>query len=369
MPAPSKIRIATVLAALTGALGTAYADPPPAPPPPAAMTSLEEDLWKTVYGLRQPVPATEPYELWFGAAQSQRRALLEALQMYGTVYPGGAHRDDAIRLELQTLFELDTLRGLPPDALCARVQELLCDPPTLLAEHEAAYWAILCGRRDDAGAAAFSGSPDQPDARLLRDYAAYVGKYPTSRYVPRMATLLLEDRLARGDLEAARVLVDQMQRHFPAQAATAALVARWKRAATVGQAFWPMTGTPQVVVVWAGFDPAACECAQQIERFRRAHPELRAVGVNLDPTSADADAHARRLGLEWAQMNDGLGWGGAFVRTWGVRQIPRVFVVDRAGRLVGVAGADDWEPLLHAALAEPPPPSSAPASAPTGVFN
>ena len=72
------------------------------------------------------------------------------------------------------------------------------------------------------------------------------------------------------------------------------------------------------------------------------------------PVFVRHEALARELGLDWPQCNDELGWGGEFVRNWGVTHVPFVFILDRAGRLVGTATEADWAELARPAL-EPSP--------------
>ena len=365
-------------------------------------TTREEALWQRIRALTQPVPATQPYEKWFAAAQGQRGALLGRVQLYLTLYPGGTHRDEAVRLELSTLFELGTLgdRGLGP--LSERVAAYLQQPPSQAVLEEAAYWEILCRRWADttelARPRAETGEPAGPraganqagerpasaptsapalvaDARLLAAYRDYVARYPRSRYVPRMASLLFDDAARRADRDAMRDIVAALRASFPDHALTAALEGQWQCVQAVGRPFWltfqtadnrqvdtrTYQGAPVLIVVWAGFDAGARACVQSVERFRAAYPNLRVVGVNLDDTAEQAAAAARKLAVSWPQFCDGLGWGGEFVRTWGVRHIPLVFVVDRDGRLIGSAGEEGWEALTREALRPAAPATSQPA--------
>ena len=301
--------------------------------------------------------ATQPYAGWFTAARARCELLQRRAHLYLTLYPGGAHRDEAVQLELTSLFELGALRGGKIDRLCERVTELLRAPPSAGAAAEAAYWAILCQRASSAGATSqpTSAATEVPDAELLNAYRDYVQTYPGSRYGPRLAELLFEDAQRRGDNAAMQAVLEQLHAHFPRDAATAALEARWRRAAAVGELFWPAlkttdghvldrrehAGHPVLIVVWAGFDVGACAEVREIERFRREHPDVRVLGINLDNSRDEATLASQRLDIDWPQCNDELGWGGEFVRTWGVERIPLVFVLDRAGRLLGVAeGAD-----------------------------
>ena len=286
----------------------------------------EEKLWQSITTLNEQRPTTQPGNAWFAAAERQRVTLRERIRLYLTLYPGSVHRDDAIRIELATLFEIGTLRGGALEPLCTRVAQILDAPPSEAAEHEAAWWQIICQRRRSQATTTRPATPppDGVDPTLLDAYRDYIHKYPRSRYVPRLATLLYEDAQRRGDRVTAQAAVSHLGTYFPSHAATRALLADWNREAAVGHPFRVTFETPDgqvidtrqdaghqvLVVVWAGFDPAARECVASIERYRAAHPDVRVVGVNLDETREQMAAACQEAGIAWPQWHDGLGWGG-----------------------------------------------------------
>ncbi len=296
---------------------------------------------------------TQPASAWFESARRRREGLLEHAQLYGTLYPGGAHRDEAIRIELTALFELSMLQGGDMGRLRARAGDLLKTPPSVAAAGEAAYWMIL-GRR--AGAAERGATGIEPDEELPGAYWQYVQDYPTSRHVPRLASLCFDAADRRGDSDMMRAAVEHLREHFPGHVATEAVRARWHRRQMVGElleltgvdiAGQPVRleayrGQRVLVVVWEARSEASCRCVAEVERFRTENDDVRVVGVCLEGDAERTRAAARELGVDWPQVNDGLGWGGGFVRQWGLVQAPAVFVVDRSGRLVVVAGGDDW---------------------------
>jgi len=107
------------------------------------------------------------------------------VQLYLTLYPGGAYRDEAVHIELQTLFELATLEDGDFEPLCRRVQELLAAPPSPDAEQEAAFWEVTCrrvarvrGRDADTQPTTAASQPAAPlavaDTEMLAAYAAYL---------------------------------------------------------------------------------------------------------------------------------------------------------------------------------------------------
>lgn len=360
------IQAVLCVVALAGAARALTDEPPGAAPP----VDREQQLWERITPLTEPVATTQPFEDWFEAARRQRQVLLNRLRLYLTVYPGGAHRDEALRLELVTLFELATLRDGALDELCGRVEELLRAPPSADVGAEAAYWAIICRHRAARSATSrpTSAPLNAPDAMLLSLYREYLQAYPRSRYAPRIASLLFDDAARRADRAAMLEVVTHLRTHFAEHAATATLEGQWRRITAVGTSFWPALrtldgrdvtradyeGHPTLIVVWAGFDDRARRSVQEVDRLRSAHPELRVIGVGLDETAEQTAAAARELGLDWPQCNDELGWGGEFVRNWGVTHVPFVFILDRAGRLIGTATEADWAELARPAL-EPAP--------------
>jgi hypothetical protein len=337
-------------------------------PPGEPRASRERQLWEQIEVLKPQPLATQPYAGWFVAARARAELLQQRAHLYLTLYPGGAHRDEAVQLELNSLFELGALHGGTIDRLCDRVTELLRAPPSPAAAAEAAYWAIQCRRGSKLGTTSqpATAAMEIPDADLLDAYHDYLQQYPASRYAPRLAEHLFEDAQRRGDNAAMTSILEQMRAHFPHDATTTMLKARWRRATAVGELFSPelktldghaldwreYAGHPVLVVVWAGFDAGACAEVEAVERLRSAHPDMRVIGINLDDGPDEAVAASRRLGIDWPQCNDGLSWGGEFARTWGVERIPTTFVLDRAGRLLGVAEGAQWATLAERALEE-----------------
>jgi hypothetical protein len=403
------------------------------PPDDAPITPREQQLWGQITALTQADPTTRPLAAWFDAVRQQRRELLERVRLYLALYPGGAHRDQAIRLELSSLFELGTLAGGAMDPLHQRIGEILHSPPSEAAAQEAAYWAIVCRHRSRHSDAAAGPAHDWAGSDMStrpatiptmawrrgaslwhprttpwgwatggrRAVGSYIASYPRSPHVPRLASLLFEEAATRDDQAAMMDILDHLREHFPNHLATHCLEAEWRRRSAVGKPFWPRLkladlaydptashvedklslqsrapqgadalldqqpylGRPVLIVVWAGFDQSARRCAQAVEELRRGHggsgfsptrPALHAIGISLDETSEQTAAASRELGLSWPQFSDRLGWGGEFVRTWDIRSIPTVMVIDRTGKLLGSAGADDWEPLAREALGRVP---------------
>jgi hypothetical protein len=334
--------------------------------PESQPVSRDEALWQEILAANRALSATEPYSQNVEAALRPRRILLERARVYLSAYPGGRRRDEVVRLELKALFEIGTLSGGRYQPLQRQVEEYLRHPPSPAALYEAAYWKIRCERlaRIAASSQPSSAPVTRDDPALHEAYRSYIQQYPSSRYVPRMATELFDAAVAAGDLAEQRRLVDLLGQHFKGHAVTELLAAQLRRHEAVGKPFgltfqtadgteidtagWK--GRPVLIVVWAGFSERSRACVRAIEAFRSQQPDLQVVGVNLDDGERKMTAACDELGLTWPQYNDGMGWANRFARQWGVREVPCAFVVDRRGRLVGSSGAAGWRELALSAL-------------------
>lgn len=357
--------------ALAGPVGVVA---PPTTTAPAALSGAADEnadspaaqLWRRIEKLGQAVPSTQPYETWFAANRRRLRVLLREAELYLTLYPGGARRDEVIRLELSGLYELAALRGEAPTALRKRVAELLANPPSDTVLHEAAYWKLVCER---SGCVVPTGT--QPAVGGRRDMAAwqaaceaYIKAYPTSRYVPRLVTLCFEDAIARGDWQKMQAALEHMRTYFPDHPATERLAAKWRRVSALGEPVQiqlelvngevfdskSVRGRPLLVVVWAAYDDSSRRCLRAIAAYRKVHEELAVVGVALDGEPKLALRAADELGIDWPLACDRLGWGGRFVRTWAIKRLPTVLAVDKEGRLAGIASEHSWKERVRRLL-------------------
>lgn len=299
-------------------------------------------------------------------AIQKRLRLLSLVRSYLSSYPGGVQRERALRIELETLFEIGVLRGGDFKPLAQRIEQYLRHPPCSAAADEAAWWAIVARRLQEhaGGPPPASGPLGACDKALLESLRAYVKRCPKGRHVPSAMRLIFADAARRHDLDRMNACVERLRKGFPHHLVTRDLAAERKRYQAAGKPFVAVLsdaagrqvpvaswrGHPLLIVVWAGCNGRARSCAREIEAFRREHPDLRVVGVNLDASPEIGFSAARELALPWEQFNDGLGFANVFARTWGVRHVPLVFAVDRGGKLIGTAGAARWRPLAEQLL-------------------
>jgi hypothetical protein len=106
-----------------------------------------------------------------------------------------------------------------------------------------------------------------------------------------------------------------------------------------------------VICAWDSTRPASREIAREMESFIAAAPGRRAVGLCIADSPEATRQAVRDLAISWPQCNDGMGRGGEFVRSWGLRTVPAFIVIDRQGRLAGCADRSSWQKLAERAAA------------------
>jgi hypothetical protein len=326
----------------------------------------DEALWTEIAALIARPSTSQPFDRVAPAEIARREQLLARAAQYLSLYPGGRRRDEIIRLELRTQFELGALRGGDFAPLCEAAQRYARAAPSDAVAAETAYWQIVCARLAQTRATSQPATADldQIERELLPQYEAYLTRFPRSPYAPRLATLLFEHAQRRGDEPEMRKHAALLRDHFPEHAATALLAAQLRRRETVGRPFWitftrldgatcdsrEWAGRPVLIVVWSAADARARETLAAADRLRRENPALAVCGVCVDGDPVAGQAAAAALNLDWPQCFDRLGWASECCREWGVRTVPFVFAIDRTGRLRGATDGPDWPDLAAAIL-------------------
>ena len=324
-----------------------------------ATTSRDEVLWGEILEASRASLDSEPYRSDSRKATDSRRFLLNKVRLYLRLYPGGLHRDEAIRLELTALFEIGVLSNGAFAPVRAQVDQYMKTKPSRAAVEEAAFWKIQCDRIEHENAASQpTSSPVTAGcSALFSAYREYIDTYPRARHVPKLAAELFYAALDSGDVSEQRRVVARLEHDFPQHLITKTLAAQLRRIDAIGKPFsitfrtidgdeidtssW--IGAPVLIVVWGGFSEDCRTSVRKIEGFRAAHPDFHVIGINLDESVNRMNAACHELSLCWPQYHDGMGWSCEFARRWGVRKIPRIFLIDRSGLLVDVRGGEDWQ--------------------------
>ncbi|TWT45676.1 Redoxin [Phycisphaerae bacterium RAS1] len=325
----------------------------------------EETLWRAVAGLRQhPQPASQPYVERLADLRRCNAEIIDQATAYLALYPGGAHRDEIIRIELAARFELASLSADTLPAFTQRLRDVLKNPPSRESGAEAAFWKIHADRMTPQSATQPVGALRSPsDPSLIAAYRDFVRDYPSARHTPRLAQLVFEDAADRGERETMRAMLNVLEASFPEHPTTQRLAGLLRRVEQAGQGFElsfvaadgrlvnlsALRGGPIAVVVWAASDLSSLRAMEWLHARPASDSALHVIGVNLDDSPARMRASMSEREITWPQLHDGMGWGGEFVRRWAVEKLPTVFVIDARGRLVGVSSKqDEWQGWLMA---------------------
>ncbi|MGE3181377.1 MAG: hypothetical protein AB7N71_07085, partial [Phycisphaerae bacterium] len=114
----------------------------------------ESALWNAIQKLTQQDRSTATGDAWYENAREDRLRLLENIRLSQVLYPGGAHRDELIALELQARFEVAIMDNGDFTALQQRVAELFRNPVSRFAKEEAAYWQLQIDSHELTGVSA-----------------------------------------------------------------------------------------------------------------------------------------------------------------------------------------------------------------------
>jgi len=341
-------------------------------------TGSEAALWAEIETLAAlpPAPTSQPYADRFAQLRRARESLRERLRLYQMLYPGGAHRDDAVTLELQTLFELGSLAADDLAALRARIAELRRQPPSQTALQEAEYWALLCDKlirpappAELPTATRPAPAADESEEAWLAACRGYLARFPDARHVPRIVDELAVAACRRSDLAELQALVTALAAKFPDHAVTRRLQARVRLQSAVTTMFHvehrcasgektdtrTALGRPVLVAVWPAADVAGRTFARDVEQFRRDHPDVHVVGVCVAGSPDAVNSAAETLELAWPQVLDEAGRDDSLSAQWGLSRLPQLLAIDRQGKLLGIADRDGWRDLAERALAPPQP--------------
>lgn len=320
--------------------------------PPSATD--EERLWAEVETLRRAcdIPTTQPNHLWFTNAAANRHDLLHRIELYQALYPGGAHRDEALRLELATRFEIAALTDASFQGLHERVSLAVKQPASESMIHEAEYWKSLTSL--------LAGDLREPaDAEARKKvhamWRSYMDRFPKSERTPGLAAILIDSTVTQNafelpvtaphpdELQAMRRELEQLHAlltsAFPEHMETARLTGVIRRWQTLGEPFrftcndaethlTPGQG-PIWIVAWASHNRASANLRARARRDADRR-NVRVLEVNLDADNQPSPAEENST----RELRSRSRCAGRFLDDWGIRRLPTVFLLNAEGRLV-----------------------------------
>jgi len=106
---------------------------------------------------------------------------------------------------------------------------------------------------------------------------------------------------------------------------------------------------PRVLDFFASWCYACPYESKRLEKYSRAYgKKIAFVGVNTDDFSSDAKHYVQRYGLTYTILRE---QGRKVLNTWGGLPIPRIFFIDREGKVIGQMQAEEDLPRFLKLLA------------------
>jgi cytochrome c biogenesis protein CcmG/thiol:disulfide interchange protein DsbE len=106
---------------------------------------------------------------------------------------------------------------------------------------------------------------------------------------------------------------------------------------------------PRVVDFFASWCAPCAYESQRLQRFsRRYGGKIAFIGVNTDDFAADAKRYVRKYGLTYTIVRER---GRKVLNRWGGLPIPRVFFIDRDGKVIGKMDVEEDLPRFLRKLA------------------
>jgi thiol-disulfide isomerase/thioredoxin len=106
---------------------------------------------------------------------------------------------------------------------------------------------------------------------------------------------------------------------------------------------------PRVVDFFASWCAPCAYESQRLQRFSRRYGDrIDFIGVNTDDFAADAKRYVRRYGLTYTIVRER---GRKVLNEWGGLPIPRVFFIDRSGKVIGQLEVEEDLPRFLEKLA------------------
>jgi len=113
-------------------------------------------------------------------------------------------------------------------------------------------------------------------------------------------------------------------------------------------------GKVVLIHFWASWcEPCAAEAPELARVYRDYHSKgFEILGVSQDESKEAMEAAARRFGMTWRQQFDGRGRANVVSDYYGVRSIPRMYLIGRDGKVVRriVGGGQELEKALKKLL-------------------
>ncbi len=230
--------------------------------------------------------------------------------------------------------------GAEGDQLKQEVDRVLGETASQKLRVEAIFTKTRIRLRDSES----SGSPD------IAAIDEFIKLAPRD---PRGAAMLYHAATVTAEPQAKLALEKRISKEFPEYAAT--IEGTRRRQAALGKPFdlefadavtgakvatKSLKGKILVIDFWATWcGPCVADLPEMKEIYSRFHGDgVEFIGVSLDQSPKDGGLQALKAFVKdrqvpWPQYYEGKGWDGEFHNSWGIGEIPTVFVIDPTGRV------------------------------------
>ena len=116
-----------------------------------------------------------------------------------------------------------------------------------------------------------------------------------------------------------------------------------------------MRGKVVLVDFWATWcPPCRGEVPDVVATYNKFHDKgFEVVGVSLDQDKDALLAFTKEHGMVWPQYFDGQGWDNAVSKSFGIQEIPTMWLVGKDGKVITNNARDDLAGQVEKALATP----------------
>jgi thiol-disulfide isomerase/thioredoxin len=361
-----------LLGALMTAITVARAD---APAKDSAAASAADHLKADLDVLNKMDASNEK------AVDAQAAKVLQEAHDFAAKYPGDPHAASATMLWIQLAGHMNRagLAGAPSDAEIAQVSDQLASdknaPAGLRAEIRAKQ--VLQAIQQ---AAQSSGDTSKQWAAIDDRFAAMTKEFGPDASLdgqtPLIPSLQQEEVLALESAGETPVTKAELQRltqnsqpeiaaqavkaldHFKllAQLKTKPLDLKYTAADGREVDVAKLRGKVVLVDFWATWcPPCVAEVPKIVEAFQKHHSQgFEIVGVSLDQDKDAMTSFTARKGMSWPQYFDGQKWDNKISSSFGVDEVPQMWLLDKKGMLVATTDSiESIAPQISQLLSAP----------------
>ncbi len=285
----------------------------------------------------------------------QMQYLAQRITRFVEQYPDDEARSEFEIERMRAMYLGACLAGRAPRGLYKTAAALSDKPIASQVVELAEYWQL---RRELDRLHARAARGQDTEAERLSRMERFASAHPTSRLTVRLLEKMYEHGVQSGDAALASRALEALRLHHPQHVTTRALEGRERLRSNIGNLWQPALTTPAgqpldwnaarrewtLVLFWSpGHDPSVATIRRlAAQRASRGAERLSIVSIAIGGSPQATRELLVELELEHTAAIEPLGWKSAITRDYGIRTLPTVLVLDRAGVLLRVETPVDW---------------------------